>query len=436
MYALSLFLIILYSTHNSFCQNASIGKSSGEVTHNDSESLDDVEFDDPMRPYLSYPPGLGFLFIFVTLLIGILIRAVMLRTSMCLPYRVVMFALGGITGFCASHYPSLKPIISICYVDVEVLFLVFIPIVEFNMAYSVDAHPFWKSFPSILVIAVIGTMMSAIIIAFMACFVIETSWNIATGLLFGVACSPIQPTEVIKQLQERTKGKYLSVLLLGERLVGDAALMMAFTCIFGYLSTALSSASQITLMLLRYAGGGILLGILNGKITSKLLSITYYDTLSAVSITLVSAYLTYYIGEKILYVSGILSVVIAGVIISNTKSTVSGDVEKIVSEFWNIVDNIASTLIFTMAGVVIFEKVALVLSVRQLSVVFVTYATVYISRLLVYATLMPVLKFAGFQITWQHSLSLVWGGLRGPLSLFMALIVLETPGVADAGEAS
>ncbi|CAG9124708.1 unnamed protein product [Plutella xylostella] len=87
-----------------------------------------------------------------------------------------------------------------------------------------------------------------------------------------------------------------------------------------------------------------------------------------------------------------------------------------------------------MAGVVIFEKVALVLSVRQLSVVFVTYATVYISRLLVYATLMPVLKFAGFQITWQHSLSLVWGGLRGPLSLFMALIVLETPGVADAGE--
>jgi NhaP-type Na+/H+ or K+/H+ antiporter len=344
------------------------------------EYYQNVTFDDPSRPSLAYPPSLGFLFISITLLIGVVIRAILLSTNLCLPYRVIMFSFGGLAGFCANRYPDFKPFVSICYIDVDILLTIFLPIIVFNTSYNVDSHSFWKSFPQILLVAVPGALLTAFLAAFIAFYLIEPSWNWATAVLFGVICSPIYPMEAVKMLKEMTKGKYISVLLLGEGLIGDVTTMIAYTGVFGYLAMALTSASHIAMMLLRYAGGGILLGIVMGKVCGTLLSLTYNDLLGAVVITVSSAYLTYYVGEKFFYVSGLLGTVLAGVLISNRKSTIAGDVEQVVSHFWGILAHIANTLVFTMVGVVIFEKVSYVINMRQVSLIFVTYATVYCSR--------------------------------------------------------
>ncbi|XP_045762547.1 sodium/hydrogen exchanger 10-like isoform X1 [Maniola jurtina] len=395
---------------------------------------EEVTFENPYRPTLAYPTSLGFLFIFTTLLIGVVIRTVMLWTSMCIPYRIVMFCIGGLAGFCAHRYPSFRPIVQICYVDVDLLLLVYLPIMVFYTSYTVDSHSFWKSFPQILLVGVPGALLTALIVAFMAYYLIESSWNFPTAFLFGVICSPIYPMEVVKQLKETSKGKYISVLLLGEGLIGDATVMIEFTAVFGYLALAITEASQLSLLLLRFAGGGALLGIVMGKTISAFLSLTYYDLPCAVTITLAGAYLTFYIGEKYFYVSGLLGTAIAGVIVSTRKSTLAADVEQFVSYFWSIMAHIANTLIFTIVGVVIFEKVTYVISVRQVALIFVTYTTVYFSRSLVYAIMTPILRHIGYGMSWQHSMACVWGGLRGPLSLCLALIVLQTPAVADAGE--
>ncbi|KAJ8710201.1 hypothetical protein PYW07_009567 [Mythimna separata] len=55
-------------------------------------------------------------------------------------------------------------------------------------------------------------------------------------------------------------------------------------------------------------------------------------------------------------------------------------------------------------------------------------------RLMVYAAMTPLLRHIGYGMTWQHCMACVWGGLRGPLSLCLALIMLQTPAVSDAGE--
>lgn len=353
------------------------------TTESSDESVtfaENITFFDPSRPNLSYPTSLSFLFIFTTILIGVVIRAIMLSTSMCLPYRVVMFCLGGLAGFCANRFPGFRPFVNVCYVDVDVLLITFLPILVFNTSYNVDSHSFWRCFPQILLVGVPGALLTALMAAFMAYYLIESSWNLPTAVLFGVVCSPIYPMEVVKQLKEMTKGKYISVLLLGEGLIGDATVMIEFTAVFGYLAMAVTDASQIALLLLRYAGGGLLLGILMGKISGTLLSLTYYDLLCAVTVTLSTAYLTYYIGEKFFYVSGLLGTVIAGVLVSYRKSTVAGEVEQMVAHFWSIMAHTANTLVFTMVGVVIFEKVSYVMSMRQVSLVFVTYTAVYCAR--------------------------------------------------------
>ncbi|XP_060807183.1 sodium/hydrogen exchanger 10-like [Amyelois transitella] len=388
------------------------------------------------RPSQAYPPALGFLFIFTTILIGAVIRGVMLWTGLdwCLPYRVVMFGLGGLLGFFASKYPLFRPFVSICYVDVDTLLTIFLPIIVFNTSYSVDAHSFWRCFPQILLVGVPGAIITALMSAFIAFHLVETSWSFPTALLFGVICSPIYPMGVVRQLKEMNKGKYISVLLQGEGLIGDSTVMIEFTVVFGFIALAVTEPSQIALLISRYAGGGILLGIVMGKISGTLLTLTYYDLLSAVTITVSSAYLTYYIGEKFFYISGLLSTTIAGVLVSNIKSTIAGDVEPFLANFWMVLAHVANTLVFTMAGVVIFDKVNDVISVRQAALVIVTYMTVYCARFVMYACMMPILQRVGYRISWQHCLAGVWGGLRGPLSLSLALIVLQTPSVAAAGE--
>lgn len=348
------------------------------VLLNSSEEV--LQFDSPSRPSLAYPTSLGFLFIFTTLLIGVIVRAIMLWIGMCIPYRVVMFTLGGFAGFCANRFPSVKPLVHICFTDVDILLIIFLPLLIFRTSYNVDAHSFWRSFPQILLVGVPGALLTALMAAFMAFYLIETSWTFSTALLFGIVCSPIYPLEVVEELKTMSKGKYISVLLLGEGLLGDVTVMIEFTAVFGYIASALTEASEVTLFLIRYAGGGILLGIVMGKITGTLLSITYYDLLCAVTVTLAGAYLTYYIGEKFLYVSGLLGTVITGVLVSNRKSTIAGDVELVVSNFWMILGHAANTLVFAMIGVVVVQKVSDVISVRQVSLVFVTYTTVYCSR--------------------------------------------------------
>lgn len=57
-----------------------------------------VLLDNPNRPTLAYPNALAFLFVFTTLLVGVIVRGLMLWISMCIPYRVVMFAIGALLG--------------------------------------------------------------------------------------------------------------------------------------------------------------------------------------------------------------------------------------------------------------------------------------------------------------------------------------------------
>lgn len=57
-------------------------------------------------------------------------------------------------------------------------------------------------------------------------------------------------------------------------------------------------------------------------------------------------------------------------------------------------------------------------------------------RLLVYSAMMPLLRHVGYGMTWQHCMACVWGGLRGPLSLCLALMVLQTPTLTEEGDVS
>lgn len=88
-----------------------------------------------------------------------------------------------------------------------------------------------------------------------------------------------------------------------------------------------STAIQIFLYFLRVALGGPVFGYIMAKISILWLSRVYNDALVEIAITLVAAYVTYYIGENLLHVSGVLAVVALGYEINSRKTNISPEVE-------------------------------------------------------------------------------------------------------------
>lgn len=92
-------------------------------------------------------------------------------------------------------------------------------------------------------------------------------------------------------------------------------------------NTYIHAAIQIFLYFLRVAVGGPVFGYLMAKVSIFWLSRVYNDALVEISITLVSTYVTYYVGENLLQVSGVLAVVALGYEINSRKTNISPEVE-------------------------------------------------------------------------------------------------------------
>lgn len=73
--------------------------------------------------------------------------------------------------------------------------------------------------------------------------------------------------------------------------------------------------------------GGPVLGYVIAKITIFWLSVVFNDALVEITITLASAYITYYIGEGLLGVSGVLAVVTLGIEINSMRTNISPEVD-------------------------------------------------------------------------------------------------------------
>lgn len=163
----------------------------------------------------------------------------------------------------------------------------------------------------------------------------------------------------------------------------DGKAMLILMCL---ITLSHSTAIQIFLYFLRVALGGPVFGYIMAKISILWLSRVYNDALVEIAITLVAAYVTYYIGENLLHVSGVLAVVALGYEINSRKTNISPEVEvflhrysrarchyrklmiehdfcalslnhhSLLCRFWEVLGYLANTLIFIIVGIVIRQN--------------------------------------------------------------------------------
>lgn len=311
-------------------------------------------------------------------------------------------------------------------IDPHLILYVFLPTLIFEAAFAMDVHTFKKTSANAFILAVPGIIVAIalsalIIIGIKMAGIGFNNWTWALALLFGTVVSATDPVAVVAILKEVGASKKLGTLIEGESMLNDGTAIVIFMVIFMTL-TGNSSETSPFIEFLRVAVGGTLVGLAVGYIVIAWVKKVFNDALVEITVIVAAAYMTFYIAEHFLHVSGVLGLVALGLLMASVGRTrISPEVEHFLHEFWELFAFIANTLIFLIVGVVISNNI--VFTANDFLILLLLYIGIHIVRAMVIALFFPVMKKAGYGLTKKDSYVLWWGALRGAVGLALALIV-------------
>jgi len=312
------------------------------------------------------------------------------------------------------------------HIDPHMLLYVFLPILIFEAAFAMDVHIFKKVAGNASILAIPGIITAMLLTAGMIASVYYfgwglEGWNWEMAMLFGAVVSATDPVAVVSILKELGASKKLGALIEGESLLNDGTAIVIFMVILGSITGLGSDVSPI-LVFFKVALGGILVGGVIGWIIIKWIKRVFNDMLVEISAIVGAAYLTFFIAENFLGVSGVLALVTFGLIMSSVGRTrISPEVQHFLHKFWELTAFLANVLIFLIVGVVI--TVRTVCTVDDFLLLGLIYIGVFIVRAIVISMFFPVMKRTGYGINKKDAVVMWWGALRGAIGLALALIV-------------
>lgn len=280
----------------------------------------------------------------------------------------------------------------------------------------------------VTVLALIGTLISTILVGLLTYWFLHTL-NIQISfiycLLFGALISPTDPIAVISILKVLGAPKNLEMKIAGESLFNDGIGVVLFLGILEIASgTQEISISHLLMLFVTEAIGGALFGLIAGYITYQMLkSIDNYQVEILISLALVMG--GYALGERI-HISAPIAMVVAGLLIGNhgRRFAMSNKTREHLDTFWELLDEILNAVLFVLIGlevlVLTINKLYLLIGIIAIPIVILAR---WISVAIPLTLMRRQLDFA------PHSIKiLTWGGLRGGISVALALSLCNTVG--------
>ena len=283
---------------------------------------------------------------------------------------------------------------------------------------------------SVLLFATLGVLLSTALVGILIFYVaqiIGIEFSFIHSLLFGALISPTDPIAVLAILKQTNIAKNLQIKIEGESLFNDGIGVVVFAGILlladmsGY-PTDSSLGAEIGKLFLEEALGGIIYGLVLGYIGYSCIKSIKENPQLAVMISL-AVVMGGYAMASIIHVSGPLAMVVAGIIIGNKINIKenTGATRKLINDFWEVLDDVFNGILFVLIGLAIhllkFDIGYLTLGI---SAIFIVLIARFISVLLPYSLLKhkensPLKTVA----------VLSWGGLRGGISIALALSLSE-----------
>ena len=361
-----------------------------------------------------------FLFFLALLIISILLEP--LSKKFHIPFSIILVIIG---------YTGSEIVVKFFGIDTgirwdnfhDIIFFIILPVLIFQAAIEINIKALKDNIIPIFVLALPLMVISAAVTAMAIYYGIAhpSGFPWIAALLTGALLSATDPAAVLSVLKASGASHRLHMLLEGESLFNDATAIVLFSIFIAMALSPTQSASWgfAVQQFLAIFTGGVAIGVITG-IAGHLIIRQVYKPEVYVLVTLVCAYSSYIVTEVVFHYSGVMAVLSAGLIIGALDKDTSGrDTNPFIKEFWGVISYLAESLIFLLAGITI----TIYMFIDQWLAIIIGIAAVLIARVAVIFGFFPLVNLLpGVEpVSMKHQSVLVWGGVRGTVTLALAL---------------
>jgi len=344
--------------------------------------------------------------VLVATLVAILVRRIRL------PYTISLVLVG--------LFISIQRPIAVEAVKVTpgLILSIFVPPLIFEAAFHLDYRLLRENLASTIVLAVPGVILTTLFVGGMVA--LGAGLSFTTAAVFGALIAATDPVAVVALFRALGVPRQLAAAVEGESLFNDGTAIVVFNIALTAALTGVFNPVAGLFDFVRVAFGGMGIGLALGWLAAQLMA-RVDDRLIVSTLTTLLAYGSYLVAEHF-HVSGVLAVVMAGLMSGNVGLAGASPTTKIMLfNLWDYLGFLANSLIFLLIGLDVdlarlwanLIPIAIAVTAVLLSRGLVVYGMPLIARLFRRKPLLPP--------DWRHVL--FWGGLRGAISLALVLSV-------------
>ncbi|MCK0140528.1 cation:proton antiporter [Aliiroseovarius sp. F47248L] len=360
-----------------------------------------------------------------------------LAARLRLPYSAILALLGILIGFCAIFFlrtdltdalnPVAEAIINLP-IRSNVFLYVFLPTLLFQATLGMNLRRMLDDWVPIMVLAVVAVVVATLSVGY------ALSWTsalpLAACLLIGAIVSTTDPSAVVSIFRSISAPRRLSRIIEGESLLNDAAAIALFGLFSGFVMLGVpdpklgDALAQFPVLIL----GGAVTGWLAARIGVWIMALFSSHELALISVSVALPYLAYIVAEQSIGASGVIAVVAAGLTLNLTgPGRLPPQAWKNLREVWDLLAHWAGALIFILAALLI-PRLLEDVRISDFGLIGVVVLAAVAARALILFGLLPLLTFLRVSpsVERPYRTAILWGGLRGAVTLALALAVTES----------
>ncbi|MGQ9370340.1 cation:proton antiporter [Azospirillum sp. ST 5-10] len=307
-----------------------------------------------------------------------------------------------------------------------VFIYIFLPVLLFQAAFTLDVNRMIEDAAPILLLAVVAVVIATVAVGLALAPV--SGMPVVVCLMLGAIVATTDPSAVVAIFRDVGAPGRLSRLVEGESLLNDAAAI----AIFGILLNLLVSGAEpdiggaVRFFVYAFVGGAVV-GSVAAKLVLAAMPLMRELRTAQMTLTMALPYVAYILSDRYLGVSGVVAAVTAGLVMSALgRRRIAPDTWTFLQEMWEQIAFWAGSLVFVLAAILV-PRLMVNLTLFDLGLLLVLVAATLAARAAVLFGLLPLLTMVGLAqaVSAPYKAVILWGGLRGAVTLALALSVTE-----------
>ncbi len=338
-----------------------------------------------------------------------------------LPYTVALVFAGLVLGVVHLFEPP--------ELTKELLYALFLPGLLFEAAFHLEFQDFWRDRTAIIALAVPGVVAAVALTALIlkptvGALGLGAGFGWSHAVIFGVLIAATDPIAVVSVFKSVGAPRRLIVRLEGESLLNDGTAVVLFSLVLGLVSGQKMSGAGLVIEFIRIVGGGLAVGVLIGLAIAQVIR-RIDDPMIEITLTTLAAYGSFLAAEH-LGLSGVIATVAAGMLSGNyaARTGMSPSTRIAAETFWEYIAFALNSIVFLLVGLHVHVRALAGFSL----LIVAAYAAVMLARAgVVFGVLAlgRVTRSENWPASWAAVLA--WGGMRGSLSMVLALALPPIP---------